>query len=82
MGPPRERNGRPLGRPENVVLEEPNEKQDDDDEREKSATDVHSGLLCAVDVGTTAQAEGRLRTLGGLGLLATMSARVAPWPSG
>ena len=50
-----------MGRPENVVLEEPNEQQDDDDEREKSATDVHSVLLCAVDLGTTAAVPRGLR---------------------
>src|SRR5215203_719831 len=50
-----------MGRPGNVVLEEPDQQNDDDDEREKSATDVHSGLLCAVDVDTTAPASGQLR---------------------
>ena len=45
------RNGRPVGRPRNVVLEKPDQQQDDDDEREKTATDIHSGLLCVVDAG-------------------------------
>jgi hypothetical protein len=34
-----------LGRPEIVVLEKPGEQKDDDDERDETATDVHSGLL-------------------------------------
>src|SRR5829696_2756481 len=53
--------GAHLGRPGYVVLEEPDQQNDDHDEREKSATDVHSGLLYAVDVGTTAPLYGRLR---------------------
>src|SRR3989337_468187 len=42
-------------------LEEPGEQQDDDDERDQTATDVHSGLLCSVVAGTTAHAVGGLR---------------------
>jgi hypothetical protein len=46
-GPTGARNGRPRGRPGNVVLEKPGQQQDDDDERDETATDVHSGLLYA-----------------------------------
>ena len=64
-----------MGRPGIVVLEDPDEQQNDDDERNETATNVHSGLLYSVDAGTTAQAEGRIRPL------ATMGARgdVAEW---
>ena len=61
QGPRGNATGAHVGRPGNVVLENPDEEQDDDDEREKSATDVHSGLLYAVDVGTTPALLGRLR---------------------
>ena len=60
-GPREETQRAPHGAPGNVVLEKPGEEQDDDDERDQSATDVHSGLLYAVDVGTTAAALRRLR---------------------
>jgi hypothetical protein len=70
--------GAHMGRPGNVVLEEPDQQNDDDDECEKSATDVHSGLLCAVDVDTTAPASGQLRGEGGRYDAPAM----APWPSG
>ena len=66
MGPRGQRNGRPAGRPRNVVLEEPNEQKDYDDKGEKSATDIHSGLLCAVDVGTTRPLLDGLRGNGSL----------------
>ena len=36
------RAGRPV---DALVLEEPDEEKDDDDERDETATDVHSGLL-------------------------------------
>ena len=70
--------GAQMGRPGNVVLEKPDKEQDDDDERDESATDVHSGLLYAVDVRTTGLPDGRLRE----NRLATMPAATAPWPSG
>ena len=60
-----------VGRPGKVLLEKPNEQKDDHDERQKSATDVHSGLLCAVDVGTTCAPVAGLRREP----LATMRAR-------
>ena len=68
------RNGRPRGAPGIVVLEKPNEQQDDDDERDETATDIHSGLLCSVVAGTTGQAEREIRP-------ATMKVRgdVAEW---
>ena|SRR5688572_2034135 len=53
--------GAPMGARNTFLLEKPDEQQDDDDEREKSATDVHSVLLCAVDLGTTAAAPSGLR---------------------
>ena len=37
--------GAPVGRPGNVVLEDPDQQQNDDDERDETATNVHSGLL-------------------------------------
>src|ERR687898_397783 len=53
--------GAPAGARKTVFSEKPDEQQDDDDEREKFATDVHSVLLCAVDLGTTAAVASGLR---------------------
>jgi hypothetical protein len=75
---PQNTTGAPTGARKSLSLEKPDEQQDDDDEREKSATDVHSVLLCAVDLGTTAAAPSGLRGTA----LATMPAATAPWPSG
>ena len=57
----RETQRAPDGRPENVCLEEPGEEQDDHDERDESATDIHSSLLFSVDVSLTAKRSGPLR---------------------
>ena len=40
--------GAHMERPGIVVSEKPGEQQDDDDECDKTATDVHSGLLCSL----------------------------------
>ena len=74
-GADRERNGRPRGAPGFVVLEEPSQKQDHDDKRNETATDVHSGLLFSFDAGTTAGAREGLRK-------GRYDGAAAPWPSG
>ena len=49
------------GRPGWSVLEEPGQQNDDHNERNETAADVHSGLLCLIDETTTAEAGKRLR---------------------
>ena len=63
------------GRPLVVVLEEPGQQNDDDNERNETAADVHSGLLCLIDAGTTAEGGEGLRR-------GRYDGAAAPWPSG
>ena len=58
-----------------VVLEKPGQQKDDDDERNETASDVHSGLLCLIDASTTEQAREGLRR-------GRYDGAAAPWPSG
>ena len=58
-----------------VVLEEPGQQNDDDNERNETAADVHSGLLCLIDAGTTEEAGEGLRR-------GRYDGAAAPWPSG
>ena len=67
--------GAPRGAPGFVVLEEPSQKKDDDDEGNETASDVHSGLLFSFDAGTTTGALEGLRE-------GRYDGAAAPWPSG
>ena len=58
------------GAREFVVLEEPGQQKNDDDKRDQTATDIHSGLLCVRllgynGAGRLGVTEGSLRWRGG-----------------
>ena len=46
-------NGRPCEGARVVFLEKPGQQKDDDDKRNETATDIHSGLLYPIDAYTT-----------------------------